>query len=87
MLLPIPIFYRNLKGIYKACNLAQEKYWDYPNHRSSGKTVFLTSNLSRLPKSMPQRDQELLDSPGDQIYEANFVMQQELCMTLSLTKR
>ena len=23
--LPIPIFYRDVKGVYKACNVAQEK--------------------------------------------------------------
>jgi PAS domain S-box-containing protein len=69
--LPIPIFYRDLKGIYKACNLAQEKLLGLPKSQIIGKTVFDIQPFE-IAEIYAQRDQELLDSPGDQIYEAKF---------------
>lgn len=69
--LPIPIFYRDLKGIYKACNLAQEKLLGLPKTQIIGKTVFDIQPVE-IAEIYAKRDQELLDSPGDQIYEAKF---------------
>ena len=69
--LPIPIFYRDLNGIYKACNLAQEKLLGLPKSQIIGKTVF-DIQPDEIAEIYAQRDQELLDSPGDQIYEAKF---------------
>jgi len=69
--LPIPIFYRNLNGIYVACNMAQEKLLGLPKSQIIGKTVFDIQPLE-IAEIYAQRDQELLDSPGDQIYEAKF---------------
>jgi PAS domain S-box-containing protein len=69
--LPIPIFYRDLKGIYKACNLAQEKFLGLPKEMIIGKTVF-DIQPAEIAEIYAQRDQELLDSPGDQSYEAKF---------------
>jgi PAS domain S-box-containing protein len=69
--LPIPIFYRDLKGIYKACNLAQEKLLGLPKEMIIGKTVF-DIQPTEIAEMYAQRDQELLDSPGDQSYEAKF---------------
>jgi len=69
--LPIPIFYRDLKGIYKACNVAQEKILGLPKSQIIGKTVFDIQPYE-IAEIYAQRDQELLDSPGDQIYEAKF---------------
>lgn len=69
--LPIPIFYRDLKGIYKACNVAQEKLIGLPKSQIIGKTVFDVQPFE-IAEIYAQRDQELLDSPGDQIYEAKF---------------
>jgi PAS domain S-box-containing protein len=69
--LPIPIFYRDLKGIYVACNLAQEKLLGLPKSQIIGKTVFDIQPLE-IAEIYAQRDQELLDSPGDQNYEAKF---------------
>jgi len=69
--LPIPIFYRDLKGVYKACNLAQEKLLGLPKSQIIGKTVFDIQPYE-IAEIYAQRDQELLDSPGDQNYEAKF---------------
>lgn len=69
--LPIPIFYRDMQGIYKACNVAQEKLLGLPKSQIIGKTVFDIQPFE-IAEIYAQRDQELLDSPGDQIYEAKF---------------
>lgn len=69
--LPIPIFYRDMKGVYKACNLAQEKLLGLPKSQIIGKTVFDIQPLE-IAEIYAKRDQELLDSPGDQNYEAKF---------------
>ena len=69
--LPIPIFYRDLKGIYVACNLAQEKLFGLTKSQIIGKTVF-DIQPDEIAVIYAQRDQELLDSPGDQNYEAKF---------------
>jgi PAS domain S-box len=69
--LPIPIFYRDVKGIYKACNVAQEKLLGMSKSQIIGKTVFDVQPYE-IAEIYAQRDQELFDSPGDQIYEAKF---------------
>jgi len=69
--LPIPIFYRDVKGIYKACNVAQEKLLGMSKSQIIGKTVFDVQPFE-IAEIYAQRDQELFDSPGDQIYEAKF---------------
>ncbi len=69
--LPIPIFYRDLKGVYKACNLAQEKLLGLPKSEIIGKTVFDIQPYE-IAEIYAKRDQELFDSPGDQNYEAKF---------------
>lgn len=69
--LPIPIFYRDMKGVYMACNMAQEKLLGLSKSQIIGKTVFDIQPYE-IAEIYAQRDQELLDSPGDQIYEAKF---------------
>jgi PAS domain S-box-containing protein len=69
--LPIPIFYRDIKGVYKACNMAQEKLLGMPKSQIIGKTVFDVQPYE-IAEIYAQRDQELFDSPGDQVYEAKF---------------
>ncbi|HAQ18986.1 MAG TPA: hypothetical protein DCR40_07100 [Prolixibacteraceae bacterium] len=69
--LPIPIFYRDMKGVYMACNLAQEKLLGVTKSQIIGKTVFDIQPFE-IAEIYAKRDQELLDSPGDQSYEAKF---------------
>jgi len=69
--LPIPIFYRDMNGVYMACNLAQEKLLGISKSQIIGKTVFDIQPYE-IAEIYSKRDQELLDSPGDQSYEAKF---------------
>lgn len=69
--LPIPIFYRDLNGVYVACNIAQEKLLGLPKSQIIGKTVFDVQPFE-IAEIYAKRDQELFDSPGDQNYEAKF---------------
>lgn len=69
--MPIPIFYRDLHGVYKACNIAQENLIGLTKSQIIGKTVF-DIQPQEIAELYARRDQELLDSPGDQSYEAKF---------------
>jgi PAS domain S-box-containing protein len=51
--------------------MAQEKLLGLPKSQIIGKTVFDIQPFE-IAEIYAQRDQELLDSPGDQIYEAKF---------------
>jgi PAS domain S-box-containing protein len=54
-----------------ACNMAQEKLLGLTKSQIIGKTVFDIQPFE-IAEIYAQRDQELLDSPGDQSYEAKF---------------
>lgn len=69
--LPIPIFYRDVKGVYKATNKAHENFIGLKKEEIIGKTVFDVQPLE-IAEIYARRDQELFDSPGDQSYEAKF---------------
>jgi PAS domain S-box-containing protein len=69
--LPIPIFYRDLNGVYKACNTAQEKLLGLSKSEIIGRTVFDIQPYE-IAEIYAQRDRDLLDSPGDHSYEAKF---------------
>ena len=69
--LPIPIFYRDKNGIYKACNKAHEDFIGKPKEQIIGKTVFDFQPLE-IAEIYARRDQELFDSPGNQSYEEKF---------------
>ncbi len=67
--LPIPIFYRDLKGIYLMCNTAHEKFTGRTKEQIMGKSVY-DIHSKETAELYSQRDMELLQSPGDQVYEA-----------------
>jgi PAS domain S-box-containing protein len=69
--LPIPIFYRDLKGIYMACNMAQEELLGLPKSQIIGKTVFDIQPVE-IAEIYAKHDQELIENPADQSYEAKF---------------
>lgn len=69
--LPIPIFYRDINGVYKATNQAHEKFIGLKKEEIIGKTVF-DIQPSELAGLYARRDQELFESPGDQSYETKF---------------
>lgn len=69
--LPIPIFYRDINGIYKATNKAHENFIGLKKEEIIGKTVF-DVQPSEIAELYARRDQELFESPGDQSYETKF---------------
>ncbi len=69
--LPIPIFYRDQNGVYQTCNAAHEKLIGIPREQLVGKTVF-DVQPEEIAEIYARRDSELLESPGDQVYESRI---------------
>ena len=69
--LPIPIFYRDLQGTYRATNKAHEEFIGLNKEQIIGKTVF-DLQPADIAEIYARRDQELIDSPGNQAYETRF---------------
>ncbi|MCS5421368.1 MULTISPECIES: GGDEF domain-containing protein [Psychrilyobacter] len=67
-LLPIPIFYKDRKGVYLGCNQAFEEFIKLSKKELIGKTVH-----ELFPKKEAdvyfQKDEELFNSPGIQLYD------------------
>lgn len=67
-LLPIPIFYKDRKGVYLGCNKAFEVFIKLSKKELIGKTVH-----ELFPKEKAdiyfQKDEELFNNPGVQIYD------------------
>jgi PAS domain S-box-containing protein len=66
--LPIPIFYRDTNGVYQTCNAAYEKFIGFTRQNIVGKTIF-DIQPKNIAEIYARRDKELLESPGDQIFE------------------
>lgn len=66
--LPIPIFYRNLKGVYQMCNKAHEDFSGKPASMIIGQSIF-DVHTRHMAEIYSQKDQELLANPDVQVYE------------------
>lgn len=66
--MPIPIFYRDIKGVYLMCNKAHEAFSGRPAAQITGKSVFEV-HTRQMADIYYQRDQELIKNPGVQVYE------------------
>lgn len=66
--LPIPIFYRDLNGVYQMCNKAHEKFTGRPRADVIGKSVH-EIHSKESADTYARRDKELLQNPGEQVYE------------------
>ncbi len=66
--LPIPIFYRDLNGVYQMCNKSQELFIGLPREKIIGKSVF-EIHTKHMAEIYSGRDKELLANPDIQIYE------------------
>ncbi len=66
--LPIPIYYRDTKGVYQMCNHAHERFTGRPRESMIGKSVF-EIHPKEAAETYYGRDQELLANPGEQVYE------------------
>jgi PAS domain S-box-containing protein len=69
--LPFPVYYRDQNGIFQTCNTAYEKFIGMARGQLTGKTV---SDV--LPQDVAEvyahRDNDLQESPGDQVYETKI---------------
>jgi PAS domain S-box-containing protein len=66
--LPIPIFYRDLDGIYRMCNKAHEEFTTKPRTQIIGKSVF-EIHTKQMAEIYSQKDKELIANPDIQVYE------------------
>lgn len=68
---PVPIFYKDTKGVYRGCNRAFEECCGRPKNEIIGKTVY-----DLAPKGFAdicyRTDQVLFQGGGEQVYEADL---------------
>jgi len=69
--LPIPIFYRDLNGVYQACNKAHEKFTGRRKEQIIGKSVY-EIHTREMADIYSRRDKELLTNPSEQVYETQI---------------
>jgi PAS domain S-box-containing protein len=72
--LPIPIFYRDLQGVYQMCNKAHEEFSGRPRAQIIGHSVY-DVHTKHMAEIYFQRDQELFANPDIQIYETQVRQQ------------
>ncbi len=65
---PLPIFYKNVQGVYLGCNLAFSNFAGKAPEELSGKTLYEVWPKEQADK-YHQADQELLQTGGIQTYE------------------
>lgn len=70
-LLPIPIFYKDRKGIYLGCNKSFEKFSKFSREEVIGKTVYDLLSKEEAD-NCSQKDQELFNNPGIQIFDGKI---------------
>ncbi len=69
---PIPIFYKDTKGLYLGCNRAFEELTGKKREELTGKNVYDLWEKDLADKYL-KADQELFANPGDQKYETQLV--------------
>jgi PAS domain S-box-containing protein len=69
--IPIPIFYKDVQGVFRGCNGAFEKFVGLTREQVVGKTVF-EAYPQDLAEIYHQKDLELFHHPGVQVYETSF---------------
>ena len=70
--IPIPIYFKDIKGRYLGVNKAFEMLYDSDRDQFIGKTVFET-HPRNLAQMFHEKDQELMASGGNQEYEAQLM--------------
>ncbi|WP_346857023.1 PAS domain S-box protein [uncultured Draconibacterium sp.] len=66
--LPIPIFYRDTKGIYQMCNAAHEKFTGKTRDQIVGKSIYEV-HVKEMADKYSHQDKELLNNPDVQVYD------------------
>ena len=72
--LPIPVFFKDTKGVYIGCNVSFQRFLSKQREAILGKTDFDIAPLN-LACFYGEQDQELLSSGDPQIYESSFSTQ------------
>ncbi len=83
--LPIPIFYRDLHGVYQMCNKAHEEFSGKPRAQIIGHSVY-DVHTKHMAEIYFQRDQELFAKPDIQIYETQVRQQDGSRMDVVINK-
>ncbi|MCL1060784.1 diguanylate cyclase [Shewanella benthica] len=66
--LPVPIFYKDIAGVYLGCNKAFEDFIKLTREQMIGRSVYELFD-KELADVYQQADQALFDAPGIQVYE------------------
>ena len=69
--LPVPIFYRDLNGIYQMCNKAHERFTGRPKEEIIGKSIH-DIHSKEAADLYSSQDKELIENQGEQIYETQI---------------
>ena len=83
--LPVPIFYRDVNGIYQMCNKAHEKFTSKLKADIIGKSVF-DIHSKETAETYYRHDQELLQNPNEQVYETQIKHKDGTTHTVILNK-
>lgn len=75
-LLPIPIFYKDRRGVYLGCNRAFEEFMKLSKEEFIGKTVYDLSPR-KLADIYFKKDEELFNNPGIQVYDGEVISHEE----------
>jgi PAS domain S-box-containing protein len=70
--IPVPVFYKNVRGIYTGCNRAFATFIGKPKDEIIGKTVYEVAPPD-LADIYHKADDELLHHPGKQVYETSVI--------------
>jgi PAS domain S-box-containing protein len=68
--IPIPVYYKDVDGLYLGCNTAFETFIGLPRRDIVGKTVYEVVPKERADKHH-EADSALLCQPGEQIYQVS----------------
>ncbi len=66
--IPMPVFYKDARGVYQGCNRAFEQFMGFSKEQVVGKTVYDVASKD-LADIYYQKDRELFENPGIQVYE------------------
>jgi PAS domain S-box-containing protein len=83
--IPIPVFYKDVDGLYLGCNLAFERFIGLSRSDIVGKTVYEVSHKERADK-YNEADTDLLRQPGVQVYEASVIYNDGECHNVIFNK-
>lgn len=70
--MPLPIFYKNLEGVYQGCNTAYSIFLGKSKNEIIGKTIE-ELYLDEAVEIMKKKDEELINKGDIQVYESPFL--------------